>query len=464
MPRAEKVIVLIRVRTYIKRIALRLVSHWIKRKTALSKIQSSELASSLVHTLYAINGLHFRRNQTLLRVMFDRINWKEFCLTEEQFHSELRSITYNKDYREPIGIWFTIDSEETYSGAPKIQNTDRVTYYASGREPFLAVANHISPERKVVLMPYFTCVTVHQPFNENGWKIVFYKVSKDLKIDTQDVELLYEQHKPAMAVFMEYSAMDLTEDELRVIGKLKRAGCVTVVDRSQNIYSETRSEEVDFYCGSLRKWFCCPDGAYLEKNGDISLPPVPNADDHNDVYATACAAMMFANGLARKRKIIQYRAMGFFFRKLSAAYVCGQPVRTRSMSEYAKAVYLQERSKDDVYIRRRKENFEYIFRRIEAFSTMCAVCSDFSRFNSVPLYFHIYTEDRSKLSKYLMTKGVATLINWNRPKCFGVLDEQTEYIFQHILSLPCDQRYTQDDMKIMCDALEAYELEHRVQQ
>ena len=246
-----------KMRTYIKRAALCVVSKRIRRKTKLSKLQSRELASCLLHNLYTFNGWRFWRNRVLLRIMLRQINWKAFSLTEKQFHEEMRSVTHKQDYREPIGIWFTIDSEETYADAPKIQNTDEITYYASGREPLLAVANHISPERKVVLLPYFTCWTVYQPFLENGWEIVNYKVSQDLKMDTQDVEALYEKHKPAMAVFMEYSAMDLTTDELQTIGKLKRAGCVTVVDRSQNIYSEKRSKEVDFYCGSLRKWFCC---------------------------------------------------------------------------------------------------------------------------------------------------------------------------------------------------------------
>ena len=446
----------------IKRMVLNLAARRIRKKTKLSKIQSCELAHTLINCFYSMNGLHFRRNKMYTDVMFHGLDWKNFSLTEAYLSKQIGPAKHLPHYREPIGQWYTIDSEETYTDAPKIQNTDRITYYASGREPLLAVANHVAPERKVVLLPYFTCGTVYQPFLENNWEIVYYKVSTELKMDTQDIESLYEKHKPSIAIFMEYSAMDLTGDELRTIGRLKQDGCVTIVDRSQNIYSECRHKEVDFYCGSLRKWYPCPDGAYLERNGEISLPPLPR--DYNDVYATTCSAMMFANGLARKTKAEQYLKLARFFRKISSSYVCYQPVRERNMSEYSKAVYLQEKRKDSLYMQQRTANFEYIFRRIEGFTTVRPVCSDLSRFTSVPFYFHIYADDRQRLCRYLGAKGIMPWIYWHKPKGFGTLDAQTEYIFGHIVSLPCDQRYCIGHMKVLCDVLESYEREFGVKQ
>lgn len=444
-------------KTHIKKLFLKVASSKVRKKTKLSTIQSTELAETLIRTLYSMNGLRFWRNQLYARILLEGIDWNRLTLTEEKLNKLIPSPTYRHDYREPIGIWYTIDPGEDHTDAPKIRNNDRVTYYASGREPFLAIVNHISPERRVVLAPYFTCGTVYQPFQENDWEIVYYKVTRELKIDLQDVEEQFQKHRPSIAIFMEYSGMDLTDEELQTLGKLKQAGCVTIVDRSQNIYSDRRSEEVDFYCGSLRKWYPFPDGAYLEKNGTISLPPAPKADDYNDVYTGVRAAMMIVNRLADKTKIEQYLQLANFFHKFSASYICCQPVRIRSMSEYSKAVYLQEQQNDREYMQRRTENFRYIFHRISSFTAIRPVCSDYARFTSPPFYFHIYAGNRKKLISYLSSKGITTWINWNKAKHFGELDGQTEFIFRHILSLPCDQRYTQQDMTVMCDALEAYE-------
>ena len=437
----------------IKKLILGCFSAKIRRKTKLSKLQSDELAQTLFRALYAMNGWRIWYNRMPLRVVY-AMDWKNFSLTEEKLLKLIGKPKYRTQYRQPIGMWYTIDSEESWQDAPRVENSDRVTYYASGREPFLAIANSLSPARKVVLAPYFTCATVFQPFLENGWEIVYYKVTKELKIDTQDVQALFDAHRPSMAVFMEYGGTDLTEEELETIGRLKRAGCVTVVDRSQNLYSKRRDPEVDFYCGSLRKWYCIPDGGYLERNGELPLPPVPEAGTYNDVYAAACAAMMFVNGLAQRTKIAQYMELSFFFRKLSTSYVCCQPVRERNMWEYSKAVYLREQARDEIYQQRRMENFRYVSQRIQSLTVVRLVCPEPT---SAPFYVHVYTQDRQALSRYLRSKGISTWTYWSKPDIFGTLDAQTEYIFAHIVSLPCDQRYTLEDMEKLCDALEAYE-------
>ncbi len=439
----------------IKQMILRRFSAKIQKKTQLSPVQSDELAETLIRILSSMNGLRFWKNRLYLWAIYG-IDWKHFSFTEEKMRSLIGKPKYI-DYQQRLGIWYTIDAEQDYRNAPQVQNSDRITYYASGREPLLAVANHVAPERKVVLLPYYTCGTVYQPFLENGWQIVSYRVTKDLKLDCRHVEEMYQEYKPSIAVFMEYSGKDLTAEELTTVGKLKQAGCVTIVDRAQNLYSERRSAAIDFYCGSLRKWYCIPDGGYLERNGEISMPPLPPEGVYNDVYATVCAAMMFLNGLARKTQVSQYQELAEFFRKVSTSYVCCQPVRLRNMSEYSKAVYLVEREKDGLYKQRRMENYRYIHQRIADFTMLRPMCGDLDRVTSTPFYFDIYARDRGHLSGYLRTKGIGSWVQWPKPGSLGELDEDTAFIFRHCLSLSCDQRYTLEDMKRLCDALEDYE-------
>lgn len=446
-----------RIRKYISGTIARMYAFRIQKKTSLDRKQSVELARCLVPMLFVRKSLYFKQRKLFLKLLLQDFDWKNFCMTQEQFDKNWAFPTGRRGVGKSIGMWFTIDSEETCTDAPKVQNTERITYYASGREPFLAVAKYIAPKRKVVMMPHFICATVSQPFRENGWTIVYYKVKKDLKIDTAHMKAVFEKHKPSILIAMEYSGLDLTRDELETIGRIKDAGCVIIVDRTQNIYNEKQNREVDFYCGSLRKWFCCPDGAYLEKNGDIPLPPPPKADAYNDVYATACAAMMFANGLALKTQNSQYLKLGWFFRKLSASYVCGNPVRERNMSEYSKAVYLQACGRKEQYIQIRKSNFQYIWDRISQFAAVRPACEQYDRYSSAPMCCLIYVDDRTKFSQYLDSKGITL---WNyipRASRLKKMDEETEWMFRHILSLPCDQRYTRDDMKELCDAIEEYE-------
>lgn len=436
-----------------KTVTYPLFSLWIHSRTKLSILQSYDMLNAV--------GIRFYRNRLFRRVLFQGIDWKRFSLKEDSLRKLIGTPKKMAHYREPIGIWFTIDSEEDFQDAPRVKNSDFFTYYSSCRDALLAVANQIATANKVkiALVPSFTCGTVHLPFLENGWKLIYYKINKDLTFNTEDVELKCKKYKPSLALFMEYSGMALSDNELNVIGRLKAAGCVTMVDRTQNIYSQKHSKEVDFYCTSLRKWFPCPDGAYLERNGDIPLPPAPPENVYNDAFAFSRSAMMFLNGAARNTKIEQYLSLANLFDQLSVGCV-SQPARERNMSEYSKAVYFKERLNDEFYMHRRRENFEYIFHRTETYRTIRPVCTDLSRLTSAPFYYFVYTDNRKRLARYLRSKGVCAWIHYTKPYFFDTLDGESEYIYSHILSLPCDQRYSLNDMAVLCDALEKYEQEY----
>ena len=440
-----------------KGILIGLATPLFTRNTQLTRLQSQELISCMITYFINTKKMPFRWKKRLVHIFLKKTCWKQFRFQAEPLRQALTPLRVREDYREPMGRWFSIDSEEAFAEAPKVQNTDQITYYASGREPELAVAELLGSGNKTVLVPYFTCNTVFQPFLENGWKLVHYRVDKALHMDTQQVEALYQAHRPSLAIFMEYAGMDLTAGELQTIGKLKQQGCVTMVDRTQNIYSTAKAREVDYYYGSLRKWYCFPDGAYLEKNGDLPLPPPPPEDAYNDVYATLRATAMFANSQLRKTKVWQYQGLYDACAELAAMYVCTQRVRLRNMTEYSKAVYLWEKTHDQEYARQRLENFQYIYRRISGFTHVRPVCPDLERYTSAPMCFHVYARNRSRLAGFLRGRNIETQLLWTKSRLFGTLDDQTEYIFRHILSLPCDQRYTREDMKTLCDALEAYE-------
>jgi dTDP-4-amino-4,6-dideoxygalactose transaminase len=83
-----------------------------------------------------------------------------------------------------------------------------------------------------------------------------------------------------------------------------------------------------------------------------------------------------------------------------------------------------------------------------------------SRINAVlndniesPLYFPIYVDDRKELQQYLINYDIYASIIWQISKEVRPVDnENVQYIYEHLLAIPCDQRYSIDDMKkiILC--------------
>ena len=141
---------------------------------------------------------------------------------------------------------------------------DRQILYSLCREALYDIAVIHGQGSKNVLLPAYTCQTVIDPFQQLGWLITYYPVNKDLTIDTQALLTIANQSKPDVFLAHPYYGMDFNALEKDALQTIKKSGAIVIVDNTQCIFSDVRLSFVDFYVGSYRKWFCCPDGAFLE--------------------------------------------------------------------------------------------------------------------------------------------------------------------------------------------------------
>ena len=72
----------------------------------------------------------------------------------------------------------------------------------------------------------------------------------------------------------------------------------------------------------------------------------------------------------------------------------------------------------------------------------------------MPSHFTVLAEDRDALQTFLLDQGIHTTAYWGKsPLADTSRCPQAQYIYDHVLSLPCDQRYTPDDMERIAGAL-----------
>ncbi|MCI7402999.1 MAG: DegT/DnrJ/EryC1/StrS aminotransferase, partial [Pyramidobacter sp.] len=73
---------------------------------------------------------------------------------------------------------------------------------------------------------------------------------------------------------------------------------------------------------------------------------------------------------------------------------------------------------------------------------------------AVPSHFTVFAGEREKVRAALQALDVKTSVYWPRGPLID-LDgqEDTRYIYDHVLSLPCDQRFSTEDMKFIAAAL-----------
>jgi dTDP-4-amino-4,6-dideoxygalactose transaminase len=74
----------------------------------------------------------------------------------------------------------------------------------------------------------------------------------------------------------------------------------------------------------------------------------------------------------------------------------------------------------------------------------------------VPLYFPIIVDDRSALQKHLVDNAIYAPIVWPKDEQQPIQCEGAEYLYNHLLCIPIDQRYNQDDMRRIAKVIDNF--------
>jgi len=69
------------------------------------------------------------------------------------------------------------------------------------------------------------------------------------------------------------------------------------------------------------------------------------------------------------------------------------------------------------------------------------------------LYFPVYLEDNRQVQAMLAKQGIYSAVLWPIPPQTQGLCPVTEYVVEHILGIPCDQRCDEEDIRFMAQAL-----------
>lgn len=385
----------------------------------------------------------------VFRLLFFKVTWRNFVPDFSLF--KLDNETEKNAWE--IGKWYAI-SPETLQGTEEQKDTDKLKFFSIGREAISHILKTNRSPKKTALLPNFTCFTVLDPFEQERWDMNFYRYNKDLTVNDEYFLNVFNKIKPSVCAFQALSGMGFTEKENRLIDYARQNGCMTVVDQTQDIYNSRNNPSVDYYCGSLRKWYPFPDGAFLYSE----KLPIYGCDDlkENSIYRTSMGLCMFARYLDSVYDDPFFDYLFRFMWDFSVSYIGGTEIATHTMSDYSRKVLMQQN--ETVNSERRIKNFRYIYQGIKGLKTVKPAFASIERLQSVPLSFPIYVKNRRSFSTFLRSKGIATQLLWSKPpyiKANTETDETTEFIYNHILSLPCDQRYDLDDMEkmvgIICD-------------
>ena len=327
---------------------------------------------------------------------------------------------------------------------PKQFGCDGTDYawLSTGRSAIRCVIKSIEERNlsmvKRILLPSFTCYTVIEPLIEAGYEIHYYDVDRNLN---SSIDALLETaiaKKVSIVLFHRYYGFDTLTGDVKKFEDLRKHGIVIVEDCTQCLYSNFDKQGADYTFGSIRKWLGTPDGGFAVcATGTFTDKPTQYDEklEKAKVVASYNKYKYLFEGKGEKSLFLQQ------FR--DAEYILDEQIGWYAIGEMS--AKLQSNLDITELASKRRENFETLLinfpecNKIEPLFKKLAV-------ENVPLYFPILVKNRSSLQQLFVKNAIYAPVVWPKPACQTVVCEEAEYLYEHLLCIPVDQRYGKDDM------------------
>ena len=288
---------------------------------------------------------------------------------------------------------------------------------------------------KRVGVPSWCCSCMIQPFLDAGLTVVFYPVYPDAENRlTCDYAAVSDCDVTLVLSYFGYTRLNVTG----------LPGGILIRDLTHSLFCR-KYDDADYYFGSLRKWAGFWTGGYAWKNGswlaDEAVEPVDagylrlrkDAMERKLDYLTGAAHS--------KDYLDQFEAAEDF---LDQCGIMGSCVRDIQCARELDAAYLKKR---------RTENARILLEGLQELALFPEIQKD-----DCPMFVPILLPDRQTrdgLRRHLISREIYCPVHWPISQ-LHVLGEKEKVLYDRSLSIVCDQRYDEQDMMRILEAIKAF--------
>ena len=314
--------------------------------------------------------------------------------------------------------------------------------YRSGRDAMKAFARIAG--RKKVLLPALCCESMILPFELNAYEVVFYGLNEQLGGDEADV--LAKLEKGCVLLYIRYFGIPAFSDAFLQRIRDMAMDILIVEDRTHDILVPRANEgfKPDAMLSSLRKWAALPDGGMLT----TKLGSCEAADDNR--FAAIRHAAMEKKSEYLKTWVPELKQQ--FLAELNTAAelldLDGVPVKMGAGEEKL----LRSLDFEKLYTKR-AENAKLLKSLLLPLEQQGKLRFVTQQPENSTLYFPIFLEERAKAQGAMAKKDIYCPVIWPLPPQAEGVCKVTEYVVEHMLAIPCDQRYTAQDMHFIAESL-----------
>lgn len=315
--------------------------------------------------------------------------------------------------------------------------------YRSGRDALKAFAR--LADRKRVLLPALCCDSMFLPFQLNGYEVTFYRVRGDFSADEQDV--LAKLTDGAVLLYMRYFGIRPFTDTF--LEKLRGSGreILFLEDRTHDILipREKSGFRPDAVAASLRKWAALPEGGMLETQLGVYPAKTDTAYGDTRLDAMEKKSLYLQNG----DEIIH------------AHYMEALRLADRLLDESGEPVRMHERYRKvlcgldmNAILSSRRRNLRRLRLRLAPLIEDGTIHLMTGTPENSGLYLPILLENRNAVQRELIRrKFYCPAAIWPEPPEAAGICPVSHNVSEHMLSVLCDQRYTEADMDYQAENL-----------
>ena len=327
-----------------------------------------------------------------------------------------------------------------------------IAYLSTGRSAISFVLDNIEVLRdeKKALLPPFTCHTVIQPFINAGYKISFYRINKDLSIDKKDFLENVKVYQPSVILVHGYFGFNTLGQINDIIQEIRDLGTIIIEDITQTLYSQFNHISADYYICSFRKWTALPDGGCAISTNDLFSYKPTNVDyrlEESKLNAFHSKYLYMDINIGEKNNFLK-----LFY---DAEQILNKQESIYAMGDVSKK--LQSNLDIGELRKSRQRNYSILNESLTNSRIVEPVFPELLE-EVTPLYFPIYVKcDRKAFQTYLAENKIYAPIIWPKSDlCNNSINLEVDWIYRNILSIPCDQRYSMEDMERVVEIINNY--------
>lgn len=325
-------------------------------------------------------------------------------------------------------------------------------FYQSGRNAIehLSAFLHSSGRAKRILLPDYVCQSVTDAAIRAGIPIATYSIDSSYYFDSAEID---EKLSEGDCIYIaHYFGQPLNDQQLQAISRWKNAGILIVEDITLSLLSCDLSGGVGFgsyILGSIRKWFPIPDGGFLSTVSEELPPEITGTcvSKYTDYYLTVQSMKRQYIQGGCLDKALKNVYMGYYSLSIDELFsdYSLYPISAWSVN------YLQNLDMEQA-LSKRIHNYDYLYSLIKDIPGLELKIS--RKEGYLPFGMEICCEKRNELLQYLISQDIYCNVHWRLPA--SPQNPAIAYLAEHSMTIPCDQRYSEEDLNRIADALKKW--------